>query len=38
VIDTDNASDLNAANLAQADVALEFTMPTTAYGNYCSQR
>ena len=33
VIDTDNASDLNAANLAQADVALEFTMPTTAYGN-----
>lgn len=33
MIDTDNASDLNAANLAQADVALEFTMPTTAYGN-----
>ena len=33
VIDTDNAADLNAANLAQADVALEFTMPTTAYGN-----
>ena len=31
VIDTDNAADLNAANLAQADVALEFTMPTTAY-------
>ncbi len=33
MIDTDNAADLNAANLAQADVALEFTMPTTAYGN-----
>ena len=33
VIDTDNASDLNAANLAQADVALEFTMPSTAYAN-----
>ena len=27
VIDTDNAADLNAANLAQADVALEFTCP-----------
>ena len=33
VIDTDNASDLNAANLAQADVALEFTMPTTCIEN-----
>ena len=33
VIDTDNAADLNAANLAQADVALEFNMHTTAYGN-----
>ena len=33
VIDTDNAADLNAANLAGVDVALEFTMPTTAYGN-----
>lgn len=33
VIDTDNASDLNAANLAGVDVALEFTMPATAYGN-----
>lgn len=33
VIDTDNASDLDAAHLADVDVALEFTMPTTAYGN-----
>ena len=30
VIDTDNAADLNAANLAGVDVALEFTMPSTA--------
>lgn len=34
VIDTDNAADLNAANLAQADVALEFTMPTTGLRQY----
>ena len=27
VIDTDNAADLNAANLAGVDVALEFTTP-----------
>ena len=27
VIDTDNAADLNAANLAGVDVALEFTCP-----------
>lgn len=33
VIDTDNAADLNAANLAGVDVALEFTMPSTAYAN-----
>lgn len=33
VIDTDNAADLNAENLAGVDVALEFTMPSTAYGN-----
>ncbi|WP_295937504.1 4-hydroxy-tetrahydrodipicolinate reductase [uncultured Alistipes sp.] len=33
VIDTDNAADLNAANLAGVDVALEFTMPSTAYDN-----
>ena len=33
VIDTDNAADLNAANLAGVDVALEFTMPSTTYAN-----
>lgn len=33
VIDTDNAAELNAANLAGIDVALEFTIPSTAYGN-----
>lgn len=33
VIDTDNAADLNAGNLAQVDVAIEFTTPATAYGN-----
>ena len=33
VIDTDNAADLNAANLAGVDVVLEFTMPSTAYAN-----
>ena len=32
-IDTDNAADLNAANLAGVDVALELTMPSTAYAN-----
>ena len=33
IIDTDNAHDLDAAHLAGIDVALEFTMPSTAYGN-----
>ncbi len=33
VIDKDNAADLNAENLAQIDVAIEFTMPSTAYNN-----
>jgi len=36
VIDIANASDLNVANLAgnNIDVAIEFTTPATAYGNY----
>ena len=33
IIDIDNAADLNAANLANVDVAIEFTTPTTAYSN-----
>ncbi len=33
VIDTDNAPDLNTANLAGVDVAFEFTTPSTAYDN-----
>lgn len=33
VIDQDNAADLNAANLAGVDVALEFTTPATAFEN-----
>ena len=33
VIDTDNASDLNAENLKDIDVALEFSTPSTAFGN-----
>lgn len=33
IIDQDNASDLTAENLAHADVAIEFTTPSTAYGN-----
>lgn len=33
VIDRDNAADLDAAHLAAADVALEFTTPATAYAN-----
>lgn len=32
-IDIDNADDLNAANLAKADVAIEFTSPHSAYDN-----
>ena len=33
IIDIDNAADLNAENLANVDVAIEFTTPTTAYNN-----
>lgn len=33
VIDADNAADLNARNLADIDVAIEFTTPATAYDN-----
>lgn len=33
IIDQDNAADLTAGNLARADVAIEFTTPSTAYGN-----
>ncbi len=32
-IDLDNASDLNAANLSKADVAIEFTSPASAFNN-----
>ncbi|MEG0808017.1 MAG: 4-hydroxy-tetrahydrodipicolinate reductase [Alistipes sp.] len=33
IIDTDNAAELDAQHLADIDVALEFTTPTTAYDN-----
>jgi len=33
VVDQDNVSDLTAENLARADVAIEFTNPSPAYGN-----
>lgn len=33
IVDTDNAADLNATNLKGVDVALEFTIPETAYNN-----
>ena len=33
IIDQDNVADLNAANLANIDVAIEFTTPATAYHN-----
>lgn len=33
IIDMDNAGDLNAENLKNIDVAIEFTTPATAYGN-----
>lgn len=33
VIDQENVADLDAAHLAQVDVALEFTTPATAYDN-----
>lgn len=32
-IDADNSQDLNAENLANVDVAIEFTTPQTAYSN-----
>lgn len=33
IIDADNAADLNTDNLADIDVAIEFTTPATAYDN-----
>ncbi len=33
IIDMDNSADLNAENLADIDVAIEFTTPSTAYSN-----
>ncbi len=33
VVDQDNVSDLTAENLARADVAIEFTTPSTAPAN-----
>ncbi|GAA3002370.1 4-hydroxy-tetrahydrodipicolinate reductase [Prevotella corporis] len=33
-IDADNQSDFNSPEFASADVAIEFTTPATAYGNY----
>ena len=33
IIDLNNTSDLNAENLKEIDVAIEFTTPTTAYDN-----
>ncbi|MFI3305215.1 MAG: 4-hydroxy-tetrahydrodipicolinate reductase [Rikenellaceae bacterium] len=33
IIDMNNAADLNAENLANVDVAIEFTTPHTAYAN-----
>ncbi len=33
IIDMDNSADLNAQNLADVDVAIEFTTPSTAYSN-----
>ena len=33
IIDINNASELNAENLAKVDVAIEFTTPSTAYDN-----
>ena len=33
IIDVDNAADLNAENLKNIDVAIEFTTPATAYAN-----
>mgnify|MGYP002730539531 CR=1 FL=1 len=33
-IDIDNADDFDSPAFASADVAIEFTNPTAAYGNY----
>lgn len=33
IIDIDNAGDLNAGNLENIDVAIEFSTPSTAFGN-----
>ena len=33
-IDKDNQSDFDSPAFASADVAIEFTNPTAAYGNY----
>lgn len=33
IVDIDNSSDLNADNLAKADVVIEFSQPDVAYGN-----
>lgn len=33
IIDLDNAADLNAASIAEADVAIEFTGPQSAFAN-----
>ena len=34
IIDVDNQDDFESAAIASADVAIEFTSPTAAYGNY----
>ena len=34
IIDIDNQEDFNSPAFASADVAIEFTSPTAAYGNY----
>ena len=34
IIDVDNQQDFDSPEFASADVAIEFTNPTAAYGNY----
>ena len=34
IIDVDNQEDFDSEAFASADVAIEFTSPTAAYGNY----
>ncbi|MBR7042701.1 MAG: 4-hydroxy-tetrahydrodipicolinate reductase, partial [Prevotella sp.] len=34
IIDVDNQQDFDSDAFRSADVAIEFTMPTAAYGNY----